>query len=205
MDGSAGGVPAEPGDPAAKMDFLKDRIGIEVGFGHASFIGIDLLKFQVASYSGLDRIDMGVYIVTTADFQKRMLNEFDQHWVGSLSFEKVVKYLPYFKSAIQVPIFVMGIEFLSGLPFDPRRARASYPRRSTRLVGVVRSSQDAGASRALSRRARGALAIPQEFQDSRYDGFGVQERGGMVEARKGNKPRRWHRIHTLSRLREHNI
>ena len=40
----------EPKDPSAKMDFLKERIGIEVGFGHASFMGIDLLKFQVASY-----------------------------------------------------------------------------------------------------------------------------------------------------------
>jgi len=38
-------------DPGAKMDFLKERVGIEVGFGHASFIGIDLLKFQVSSYS----------------------------------------------------------------------------------------------------------------------------------------------------------
>jgi len=51
------------GDPSAKMDFLKDRIGIEVEFGHASFLGIDLLKFQVSSYSGLDEIDVGVYIV----------------------------------------------------------------------------------------------------------------------------------------------
>src|SRR6516225_9649904 len=50
----------------AKMDFLKDRVGIEVGFGHASFIGIDLLKFQVSSYSALDKIDVGVYVVTTA-------------------------------------------------------------------------------------------------------------------------------------------
>lgn len=48
----------EPKDPAAKMDFLKERIGIEVAFGHSSFIGIDLLKFQVASYSGLDKIDL---------------------------------------------------------------------------------------------------------------------------------------------------
>ena len=37
----------EPKDPSAKMDFLKNRIGVEVAFGHASFIGIDLLKFQV--------------------------------------------------------------------------------------------------------------------------------------------------------------
>jgi hypothetical protein len=52
----------EHGDPSAKMDFLKERVGIEVGFGHPSFIGIDLLKFQIASYSGLDKIDVGVYI-----------------------------------------------------------------------------------------------------------------------------------------------
>ena len=61
------------------MDFLKDRIGVEVGFGHSSFIGIDLLKFQVASYSGLNRIDLGVYIVTTLNFQKRMKNEYSQY------------------------------------------------------------------------------------------------------------------------------
>jgi Restriction endonuclease BglII len=48
-------------DLGAKMDFLKERVGIEVGFGHASFIGIDLLKFQVSSYSGLDQIDVGIY------------------------------------------------------------------------------------------------------------------------------------------------
>ena len=100
----------EPKDPAAKMDFLKDRIGIEVGFGHPSFIGIDLLKFQVSSYSGLDKIDVGVYVVTTKSFQKNMKKEYNQNWQGSLSFEKVVKYLPHFKSAIQLPIYVLGID-----------------------------------------------------------------------------------------------
>jgi hypothetical protein len=100
----------EPDDPGAKMDFLKERIGIEVGFGHSSFLGIDLLKFQVSSYSGLDKIDVGVYISTTADFQKRMKIEFGQNWEGSLTFEKICRYLPHFKSAIQVPILVLGIE-----------------------------------------------------------------------------------------------
>ena len=89
---------------------MKDRIGVEVGFGHASFIGIDLLKFQVASYSGLDRIDLGVYIVTTSRFQKSLRNDCQQKWEGSLTFEKVVRYLPHFRSAIQVPIYVMGID-----------------------------------------------------------------------------------------------
>lgn len=100
----------EPGDPSAKMDFLKERVGIEVEFGHASFIGIDLLKFQVASYSGLNKIDLGVYIVTTREFQRVMQDQYKQNWDGSLTFEKVARYLPHFKSAIQVPIFVIGLD-----------------------------------------------------------------------------------------------
>ena len=78
----------DPGDPGAKMDFLKERIGIEVGFGHASFIGIDLLKFQVSSYSALDKIDVGVYVVTTAKFQKFMKSECGQTWEGSLTLKR---------------------------------------------------------------------------------------------------------------------
>ena len=100
----------EPRDPTAKMDFLKDRIGVEVEFGHSSFIGIDLLKFQVSSYSSLDQIDLGIYIVTTRSFQKKMVDEYDQKWGGSLTFEKVRRYLPHFKSAIQVPIYLIGID-----------------------------------------------------------------------------------------------
>lgn len=100
----------EPKAPLAKMDFMKGRIGIEVAFGHASFIGIDLLKFQVASYSGLDRIDIGVYVVTTKSFQKTMKEKYNLKWDGSLHFEKVINYLPHFKSAIQVPVYVIGLK-----------------------------------------------------------------------------------------------
>lgn len=100
----------EADEPGAKMDFLKGRVGIEVGFGHASFIGIDLLKFQVSSYSALDKIDVGIYVVTTSHFQKVMKSEFGQNWEGSLTYEKVKRYLPHFKSAIQVPIYVLGID-----------------------------------------------------------------------------------------------
>jgi hypothetical protein len=100
----------EPKDPTARIDFLKERIGIEVGFGHSSFIGIDLLKFQTLSYSNLDKIDVGVYIVVTNGFRKRLCSGYQQKWEGSLTFEKVCKYLPHFRSAIQVPIFVYGIE-----------------------------------------------------------------------------------------------
>lgn len=94
----------------ARFDFLKDRVGVEVQFGHPSFIGIDLLKFQVASYSNLDKIDFGIYITTTHAFQKHLINKHGLTWESSLSFEKVSKYLPYIRSAIQVPIYVIGID-----------------------------------------------------------------------------------------------
>ena len=94
----------------SKFDFIKERMAMEVQFGHASFIGIDLLKFQMASYSNLDLIDFGVYITTTKAMQKYLKTKYNRNWDGSLNYEKVVKYLPYFKSAIQVPIYVIGID-----------------------------------------------------------------------------------------------
>ena len=94
----------------AKFDFFKDRVGIEVQFGHSSFIGIDLIKFQIASYSNLDKIDFGVYITTTSNFHKYIMNKYNLKWEGSLTYEKVVNYLPHIKSAIQVPIYVIGID-----------------------------------------------------------------------------------------------
>jgi hypothetical protein len=100
----------ESEDPSAKIDFLKERIGVEVAFSHSSFIGIDLLKFQMLSYSGLDKIDVGIYILVTRDYQKKLIREYKQKWDGSLTFEKVCRYLPHFRSAIQVPILVYGIE-----------------------------------------------------------------------------------------------
>ena len=99
----------DPKEPGARLDFLKERIGIEVQLGHSSFIGIDLLKFQTLSYSNMDKIDVGIYIVTTRNYQKK-LNKSGLKWQGSLTFEKVVTYLPHFKSAIQVPIFVIGLD-----------------------------------------------------------------------------------------------
>ncbi|KXB01671.1 restriction endonuclease [candidate division MSBL1 archaeon SCGC-AAA261F17] len=99
-----------PADPQAKIDFLKDRVGVEVAFTHSSFIGIDLLKFQTLSYSYLDRIDVGVYIMVTKDYRRKLIKEYDQPWSGSLTYEKVQDYLPHFRSAIQVPIWIIGLE-----------------------------------------------------------------------------------------------
>ncbi len=88
--------------PRLTIDFLKNRVGVEVAFSHHSFIGIDLLKFQILSYSGLDKIDVGVHIVATQRF-------FPKKWKGSQSFERVKQYLPHFRHAIQVPVWVIGL------------------------------------------------------------------------------------------------
>ena len=90
----------------SKIDFLKDRVGIEVAFTHRSYLGIDLLKFQTMSYSYLDSIDVGVYLVMT----NVLMEKYPKALNGSLTFDRVKTYLPHFKSAIQVPIYVYGLE-----------------------------------------------------------------------------------------------
>ena len=47
----------------------------------------------------------------TLYFPKKMKKEFNQNWEGSLAFEKVKRYLPHFKSVIQVPIYLIGLDF----------------------------------------------------------------------------------------------
>ncbi|MDD5018264.1 MAG: BglII/BstYI family type II restriction endonuclease [Eubacteriales bacterium] len=85
-------------DAYARFDFLKDRIGIEVQFGHSSFIGIDLLKFQVASYSNLDTIDFGIYITTTSALHYTI----HRYHSGSLFFLNIST--PAAKSTAAIPI-----------------------------------------------------------------------------------------------------
>jgi len=97
-------------EPAAKIDFMKNRIGVEVQLGHSSFIGIDLLKLQTMSYSYKNNIDIGVYIVSTKKFQKMMKKKYDQSWGGSLRFKKVARYLPHFRNSINVPVWVIGLD-----------------------------------------------------------------------------------------------
>jgi hypothetical protein len=39
-----------------------------------------------------------------------MKKRYGKNWEGSLSYEKIVRYLPHFKIAIQFPIYVIGID-----------------------------------------------------------------------------------------------
>ena len=54
------------------------------------------------TYSELDKIDVGVYIVPIRELPSRRFK-------ASLTFDKVIKYLSYLRSAIKVPIWVIGM------------------------------------------------------------------------------------------------
>lgn len=92
----------DPDSPMAKIDFMKSRVGVQVAFSHGSFLGMDLLKFQILSFADQDKIEVGVYIVPTKELPKRGFE-------GSVTFDRVKLYLPHLRSAIQVPVWVVGL------------------------------------------------------------------------------------------------
>jgi hypothetical protein len=107
--GGHGGVRVfdDENGPDTKVDFVKNRVAVEVAFTHSDFLGNDLLKFQMMSYSHLNKIDVGVYVVMTNELVRRHP---DTNFEGSISYDKVVRYLPEYRSAIQVPTYVIGLE-----------------------------------------------------------------------------------------------
>ena len=49
-------------------------------------------------------------MAVTTSFRSKLIKQYKQKWTGNSTFEKVCKYLPHFRSAIQVPILVIGLE-----------------------------------------------------------------------------------------------
>ena len=91
-----------------RLDFLKDRVGVEVAFTHASFMGGDFLKFEIAANANL--IDVAVYIATTRALQRLVTQQVGHCWGRSASYDRAVELLPSIQSAIHIPIFVIGID-----------------------------------------------------------------------------------------------
>ncbi|GAB6181440.1 hypothetical protein JCM14036_27590 [Desulfotomaculum defluvii] len=100
----------EPINPFDKIELRKNHIGLEIGFRHASLTGHNLLKFQLSPLHNSDKIDLGIFVVTTQNFQKQMKRAFGQNWTGAMTFEKTDRYLRNFKTTIQIPILLIGID-----------------------------------------------------------------------------------------------
>lgn len=97
-------------NPFAKIEYIKDNVGLEVGFRHTSLIGYNLIKFQISPSYNSDQIDVGIYLVTTQNFQKQIKKSYGQNWAGAMTFEKADRYLRHFKSTLQMPIYLVGID-----------------------------------------------------------------------------------------------
>lgn len=100
----------EPVNPLAKIELRKATLGLEIGFRHTSHTGHNLLKFQLSSQNNSDKIDVGIFVVTTLNFQKAIKQYYSHNWVGAMSFEKVDRYLRHFTTVIQIPIYLIGID-----------------------------------------------------------------------------------------------
>lgn len=100
----------EPVNPLAKIELRKATLGLEIGFRHTSHTGHNLLKFQLSSQNNSDKIDVGIFVVTTLNFQKQIKQQYNHNWVGAMSFEKVDRYLRHFTTVIQIPIYLIGID-----------------------------------------------------------------------------------------------
>ncbi len=57
----------EPVNPFTNMKLIIENIALEIGFRHACLIGHNLLKFQLSSSHNSDRIDVGIFVVTTTN------------------------------------------------------------------------------------------------------------------------------------------
>jgi len=93
-----------------RRKFVKGRVCTLVEFDSPSYFGMDMLKFQHASYATKDMIDAGIYVVPTIKLRDKLSAGSEPECGGMLTFEKVRKYLPCFRESIQLPIFVVGVD-----------------------------------------------------------------------------------------------
>lgn len=103
------GIPGLPRGSGFTVGLLRDRVAIELGSTHQSFLGGDLMKLQLASQPRANLIDSAVYITITKGFQDAM-KKADVNWKGSVPFERVTRMLPQLREALGLPIQVIGVD-----------------------------------------------------------------------------------------------
>lgn len=94
---------------AWRMDFLKEKIGVEVSFNHAEAMAWTLIRLDIAAQSTEvakeSQIDVGVAIFPTSQLKKwgRMDNA-----VGT--YERAILWLDLMKPVVTTPILLIGID-----------------------------------------------------------------------------------------------
>jgi hypothetical protein len=85
----------------SRGDFEKNGVFVEVEFGNTASLFRDLFKFQIAS-----RERKGEVAVLVVGIRKLM----KFHDSGVATFEKLDSMLPYLRIAVQMPIWIIGLE-----------------------------------------------------------------------------------------------
>lgn len=96
------------GDIIEAMDLRKDNVGILFGIPSNSS-PTDMLGFQTARKSPETNIDLGVYIVTTAQCQSTLAKSSGKPWAG-ISIESTVKNFSQISRQMLVPTCVIGLD-----------------------------------------------------------------------------------------------
>jgi hypothetical protein len=85
------------------FSFFKSRVSIETEFSSPKFIYRDLIYF-LSAYN-VDKIDVGVLIVTTRNGMKRIKQD-----SSSICFEQVCEELNWLRPILPVPMWIVGLE-----------------------------------------------------------------------------------------------
>ena len=104
-------IPAEDGRgpvPYWSMDFVKDRIGVEVSFNNAGVLPQNLLRMSVKAESHLldpaEMIRLGILIVATGELKAWSRMDSTVH-----TFEQVRRVLRYVTFSVPTPMVVVGL------------------------------------------------------------------------------------------------
>jgi len=92
-------------DNDLSIDFWKRGVGVDVAFGHRSYIGGDLLRLQAAAE--VRRImKVGVYVCPTKDFAAKVSPK-DRSCM--VTYERTRWYLENFYQVLTVPVLLLGL------------------------------------------------------------------------------------------------
>ncbi len=94
--------------PMKLMDFRKEAIGIQIGINSNSPKS-DFLNLQIAKATPSAKIDAGVYITTTSNFQQKISSESGDRWTGS-NFQTAKRDLQSSARLLKIPIYLVGLE-----------------------------------------------------------------------------------------------
>ncbi len=100
------------GPPFREMDFVKDKLGVEVQFGKYSFMVYNVCA-KMTIFNKLGHIDLGVEVVPVKDFADHMST-------GVSFFEQMVWDLEQRGSAdIDIPVIILGVNAEGPHPDQP--------------------------------------------------------------------------------------